>query len=182
VTRDSASRSRVVDGTNLAVKKMPKIPARARALPVFHDVEAIMAKKLKVPKRIAGVKIPKAIRKGPVGDFLSSSGGQVLLAEALLSVAAYYAARRLDATTPAGEALRHPLDSLRAGRDWSRGRSERLARAFGAGVQAFRATLNESSEPEQSPRAEVSEDAESPRKKRSSRSEAPLRETTSGTH
>jgi hypothetical protein len=141
-----------------------------------------MAKKLKVPKRIAGVKIPKAIRKGPIGDFLRSSGGQVLLAEALLAVGAYYAARRVDAKTPAGEALRHPLDSLRASRDWSRGTSERLTRAFAAGVQAFRATLNEPSAPEQTSSAAVSDDAEPPRKKRSSRSEAPLRETTSGTH
>src|SRR5688572_17624381 len=30
-----------------------------------------MAKKLKLPKRIAGMKIPKTIRKGPVGEFMS---------------------------------------------------------------------------------------------------------------
>ena len=141
-----------------------------------------MTKKLKVPKRIAGVKIPKTIRKGPIGDFLSSSGGQVVLAEALLAVGAYYAARRFDANTPASEALRHPLDSLRASRDWSRGTSERLTRAFAAGVQAFRATLNEPSAAEQSPSADVTEDAEPSRKKRSSRSEAALRETTTGPH
>jgi hypothetical protein len=44
-------------------------------------------KKLKLPKRIAGVKIPKAARKGPVADFINSSGGQVLLAEALVLAA-----------------------------------------------------------------------------------------------
>ena len=66
-----------------------------------------------------------------------------MLAEALLAVGAFYAARRFDASTPTGEALRHPLDSLRAGRRWIRGRSERLTRAFGAGVQAFRAALIE---------------------------------------
>jgi hypothetical protein len=146
-----------------------------------------MAKKLKVPKRIAGVKIPKRIRKGPIGHFLKSSGGQIVLAEALLAVGAFYAARRFDASTPTGETLRHPLDSLRAGRDWSRGTSERLTRAFGAGVHAFRAALNEPSPDVASQQGldapgDAPEDAGPPRKKRSSRSEAPLRETTAGTH
>jgi hypothetical protein len=148
-------------------------------------MEVVMAK-IKVPKKIAGVKIPKAIRKGPIGDFLSSSGGQVVLAEALLAVGAYYAARRIDPSSTTGEALRHPLDSLRASRDWSRERSERLTRAFGAAVQAFRATLNEPlpdvAAAEQALDADAPEVAEPPRKKRSSRSEAPLRETTSGPH
>jgi hypothetical protein len=142
-----------------------------------------MARKLKVPKRIAGVKIPKRIRKGPLGDFLKSSGGQIVLAEALLAVGAFYAARRFDASTPTGEALRHPLDSLRASRDRSRGTAERLTRAFGAGVQAFRAALSEplpdvASEQGPGASAQMPEDAGPPRKKRSSRSEAPLRETT----
>jgi len=146
-----------------------------------------MAKKLKVPKRIAGVKIPKKIRKGPIGDFLKSSGGQIVLAEALLAVGAFYAARRFDASTATGEALRHPIDSLRAGRDRSRGTAERLTRAFGAGVQAFRAALTEplqdgASEQGQASGADAPEDAEPPRKKRSSRSEAPPRETTAGPH
>ena len=38
-----------------------------------------MAKKLKVPKRVAGVKIPKAVRKGPVGTFLNSTSGRYWL-------------------------------------------------------------------------------------------------------
>jgi hypothetical protein len=142
-----------------------------------------MAKKLKVPKRIAGIKIPKAIRKGPIGDFLSSSGGQVVLAELLLAAGTVYAARRIDPNLTAGEALRQPLEGLRATRDWSRGASVRLTRAFGAGMQAFRAALNEpdvDAIPEQTQGAGVhaSEDAEPPRKKRSSRSEALLRETS----
>lgn len=41
-----------------------------------------MAKKLKLPKRIAGIKIPKTIRKGPVGEFMSSPAGQLVIAEA----------------------------------------------------------------------------------------------------
>ena len=75
-----------------------------------------MAKKhkMKLPKRIAGMKIPKGIRKGPIGNFLTSSGGQLVIAEALLAAGGFYAARRLDPNTPAGEAVRHPIDSMRA--------------------------------------------------------------------
>jgi hypothetical protein len=48
-----------------------------------------MAKKGKagVPKRIAGIRVPKQVRKGPIGVFLASSGGQVLMAELLLVLA-----------------------------------------------------------------------------------------------
>jgi hypothetical protein len=54
-------------------------------------------KKVKLPKRIAGVKLPKATRKGPIVDFLNSSGGQVLLAEALVLAAGVFGARRVAA-------------------------------------------------------------------------------------
>ena len=43
-----------------------------------------MAKsRIKVPKRLAGVKIPKAVRKGPVMDFVNSKSGRILIAQAL---------------------------------------------------------------------------------------------------
>jgi hypothetical protein len=112
-----------------------------------------MAKKLKIPKRIAGVKIPKSIRKGAVGQFLGSSAGQVLLAEALLLAGGALAGRRMNGE-PAGEALRHPVDSLKkAGRAAvTRGgstreavddASARLSRAFSEAVRTFRAVLAE---------------------------------------
>ena len=101
-------------------------------------------RKMKLPKRIAGVKIPKGIRKGPIGHFLSSSGGQLVIAEALLAAGGFYAARRLEADTPAGEALRHPIDSVRAKLgSYGGGTSDRFARALRAGVYAFRNTLHE---------------------------------------
>ena len=125
-----------------------------------------MSKKstIKIPKRIAGVKIPKSIRKGPIGDFLHSSGGQVVLAEALLAVGALYGARRWDAETPAGHLLRHPLDGVRSRLEESglgTGRlsstRDRLARAFQAGIHAFRAELHgaDGTGAEQSPEADV---------------------------
>jgi hypothetical protein len=148
-------------------------------------MEVVMTKKHKVPKRIAGVKIPKALRKGPIGDFLSSSGGQIVLAEVLLALAAVFAARRLDGNSTA-DVLRRPLARLRAGRYWSRGSSERFTRAFAAGVQAFRAALQEpdvSAEGAEAAGVDTSSGgAESRKKRRSSRSEAPLEETSSGPH
>jgi hypothetical protein len=105
-----------------------------------------MAAKFKIPKRLAGVKIPKGIRKGPIGDFVKSSGGQVVLAEALLALGTYLAARRVD-PDGATEILRHPIDSIRSGLAGESARyrdltSTRLARAFEVGLQAFRAELH----------------------------------------
>jgi hypothetical protein len=147
-----------------------------------------MGKKAKLPKRIFGMKIPKQIRKGPLGQFLASSGGQVVVVEALLAAAAFYGARRIDPDTSVGQTLRHPLDSLRAGRDWSRGASDRFARAVRAGAQSFRATLQES---EPDPEAQTHEEASDtsleaaaasrPKKPASSRREA-RREESSGPH
>jgi hypothetical protein len=43
-----------------------------------------MAKtKAGLPKRIAGIKLPKRVRKGPKGEFLGSKVGKALVAEAL---------------------------------------------------------------------------------------------------
>jgi len=93
--------------------------------------------KVKLPKRIAGVKLPKATRKGPIADFLNSSGGQVLLAEALVLAAGVFGARRVAA---------------QAGAPWDPGMREhiadasaRLAHASREALQAFRAALSEPS-------------------------------------
>lgn len=101
--------------------------------------------KVKVPKRVAGVKIPKVVRKGAVIDFLNSSGGQVLIAEALLLVAGAYAARHVaetdgdqqpDRRTSPGGATRK-----RAARTASVA-AERLSYAVGEALRAFRDALN----------------------------------------
>lgn len=55
-----------------------------------------MAKKdgpMKLPKRIAGVKIPKAVRKGALGDFLGSKTGQALIAQAVMAASAALVAK-----------------------------------------------------------------------------------------
>jgi hypothetical protein len=158
-----------------------------------------MAKKIKIPKRIAGVKIPKGIRKGPIADFLSSSGGQIVLAEALLAFGAFYASRRFDPNTPAADLLRHPIDRARAklaghglGDGGLASAPDRLVRAFRAGVRAFRSELDEpgdaSSTPEESLEvdatgAEVAVEADVAKRKPSpSRGEASRREGSSNPH
>jgi hypothetical protein len=141
------------------------------------------------------VKIPKGIRRGPIADFLNSSGGQVVMAEALLAFGAYYAARRWEPNTAAGELLRHPIDSMRTRLGDERGLTsapDRVARACRAAIQAFRGELNDSRsdvgaivEPVNANAAAANEAAEGgvPKKKASrSSNEASGREATSGPH
>ena len=49
-----------------------------------------MPKKIKVPKRFAGVKLPKPLRRG-LRDLVRSQNGKTVLTEALLGVAALIA-------------------------------------------------------------------------------------------
>jgi hypothetical protein len=133
-----------------------------------------MAKKLKVPKRIAGVKIPKVIRKGPVGDFLNSSVGQVLVAEAVLAAGGALAAGRTDPHSQAGKALRHPFSQLKratraamhergSATDTLAASRERLAFALSEAVAAFRAALSAERAEGAEPRAdELEPDEEHP--------------------
>ena len=114
-------------------------------------------KTLKVPKPIAGLKIPKTVRKGPVVDFLNSSGGQVLIAEALLLAARSFAGKRVDPDSPVGEFINHPVEKAKeaavsgkaaAQRAGNGAPSAKLAHAFEEGMRAFRAALGEPVAPE----------------------------------
>jgi hypothetical protein len=110
------------------------------------DKESAVAKRIKVPKRIAGVKIPKAVRKGPIGHFLNSSAGQRLIAEALLVAGGVTAARGADADSPFGGAIRHSLHRITEGEDGKlrnalRLEPERFAHALSDGFVAFRDAL-----------------------------------------
>ena len=92
-----------------------------------------MAKKVKIklPKKVAGVKIPKVIRKGPIGQFLNSGAGQVILAETLVAATAMFAAEKKGGVRRLGKAL------AGAGVD----QTERLANACKAAGRAFREAL-----------------------------------------
>jgi len=99
-------------------------------------------KKVKLPKRIAGVKLPKATRKGPIVDFLNSSGGQVLLAEALVLAAGVFGARRVAAQAGAPW---DPGTRENIARENIADASARLAHASREALKAFRAALSEPS-------------------------------------
>src|SRR5918997_1091898 len=114
-----------------------------------------MAKrKLKLPKKIAGVKIPKVVRKGPVGQFLNSSAGQLLVAEALIAAGgAFFAAEMNDSDDKKGTARRLGRSGARSAeeaREFIERGSTRLSFAFGEAVRAFRTALKEGN-PQQQP-------------------------------
>jgi hypothetical protein len=107
--------------------------------------------KIKLPKRVAGIKIPKSVRKGAVRDFLNSGAGQLVLAELVAIAAAAFAAKGVDARG-AGEA------------------AGRLSRAFHAALSAFREELRLDPEVVDSARADVMTAERTKKKSRESRS------------
>jgi hypothetical protein len=104
-----------------------------------------MAKsRIKVPKRLAGVKIPKAVRKGPVMDFVNSKSGRILIAQALtaaIGVLAY--------TQVSPETRERVRGKIKGGADEStdllKRNAARLSFALGEAVTAFRTSLQQPS-------------------------------------
>jgi hypothetical protein len=92
--------------------------------------------KIKVPKRVAGVKIPKAVRKGPVVDFVNSSAGRLLIAQALTAAVAAFAIKESD--SPTGERIKA---GARSAEEAVKANTARLGQAFAEGVRAFREAL-----------------------------------------
>jgi hypothetical protein len=107
-----------------------------------------MAKKfkLRIPKRVAGVKIPKIVRKGPVAKFLNSSAGQLVLAEALVVVGGALAAEARGSGSGPAELGREPLSGVSKGggeRADTGSESSMLPSAFHDAVRAFRTSLEQ---------------------------------------
>jgi hypothetical protein len=92
--------------------------------------------KIKLPKRVAGVKIPKAVRKGPVRAFVNSSAGRMLVAEALTAAVGLFAYK--EAKGANGETL---VQTAADAEDSLKQNTARLTYAFGEGVRAFREAL-----------------------------------------
>ena len=68
--------------------------------------------KAHLPKRIAGLKIPRSVRKSWIGEFLASPIGRTMLVEAAVFAGGPAAARAADDPRVAAFA-RHPVSSLR---------------------------------------------------------------------
>jgi hypothetical protein len=131
-----------------------------------------MAKPIKLPKRIAGIKIPKGIRKGPVINFLNTPPGQVVLAQALLVIGGAFAVEK----SRDNDGALHPMDALK---DASRNIGERadfagakLTRAFAAAAHAFRDVM-ESDDDRATDHESMDSNLEPGRKKSRVRSEPP---------
>ena len=97
-----------------------------------------MAKpKIKVPKRVAGVKIPKTVRKGPVMEFVNSTAGRLLIAEGLAAALAVFAYKNADSET--GRRIKAGAQDAEA---VLKRNTARLTFAFGEAVRAFRESLS----------------------------------------
>jgi hypothetical protein len=96
--------------------------------------------KIKVPKRVAGVKIPKSVRKGPALQFVNSPAGKLLVAEALTAALAMFAYKQTQGQTMGenGEKLKHTAHDAE---DALKRNTARLTHAFGEAVRAFREAL-----------------------------------------
>ena len=131
-----------------------------------------MSKLVKIPKRVAGIKIPKAIRKGPIVDFINTPAGELVLAQTLIAIGGWYTAKEgTDPDSKTGEALRHPVDSLRSlNTDEMR---ERFARAFTEAARTFRDVMQDGSGSERATEKDsASESGEATGKKSRVRSDA----------
>lgn len=106
--------------------------------------------KTALPKRIAGVKVPKALRKGRAGRFLASPVGMALVSDAILAagVAAVGTQAKLGSATR--KFADHPLAGLTRLRDDARQRGEEsteaLRGAFAAASVAFADALRSSAD------------------------------------
>ncbi len=69
-------------------------------------------KKDHLPKRIAGMKVPKSIRRGRVGKFLASPEGEALVL-GLVATAGQRIIRKGQVGRRTANFLRHPIESLK---------------------------------------------------------------------
>lgn len=102
-----------------------------------------MAKsRIKVPKRVAGVKIPKAVRKGPVMDFVNSKTGRILIAQALTAAIGVIAYKQVGEETRerVGGKVKNGADDAK---EALKRNTARLSFAFGEAVTAFRTALGQ---------------------------------------
>jgi hypothetical protein len=118
-----------------------------------------MSRLVKIPKRVAGIKIPKAVRKGPIVDFINTPAGQLVLAQTLIAIGGCYTAKEgTDPDSKTGEALRHPVDSLRS-LDTDEMR-ERFARAFSEAARTFRDVMQDGSGSERAAEMDLASEPE----------------------
>jgi len=70
-------------------------------------------RKKRLPKRIAGVKVPKSVRKGRLGKTIASSTGRTVLAEVFMAAGAVAVAKKAKESGGAHDALAEVAHRLR---------------------------------------------------------------------
>lgn len=99
-----------------------------------------MAKKSKnaVPKRIAGVKVPKKVRKSALGRILSRPEVlETLTAAGLAAASGMMAKREVGRDTPVGRALETANDRIKAAAHGGSDASQQFAYALGEAARSF---------------------------------------------
>ena len=98
-----------------------------------------------LPKRIAGVKVPKAVRKSRFGELLASRAGQALIAEALLAAGAVAAGKKASRNPRVRDAAHEAKEmAVHAGHDVRHDMADAgatLAYALGEAARAFAEAL-----------------------------------------
>jgi hypothetical protein len=109
-----------------------------------------MAKKKKknkslLPKRIAGVKLPKAARKGRFAELLASKTGQALIAEAIMAAGAIAGAKKASDSPKARSFVHDAAEAVRDAGDSDKvdvgSAREVVAYAVGEAVRSFAEAL-----------------------------------------
>lgn len=99
-----------------------------------------------LPKKIAGVKVPKKVRKGRFGELLASPAGQALLAEAIMAVGAMAGAKKVADSPQAREKLGGVADAIRSGGKQAKHKapqvSDAVAYALGEAARSFADALH----------------------------------------
>jgi hypothetical protein len=103
-----------------------------------------------LPKRIGGVKVPKALRKGRAAAFITSPVGVALMSQALAAAGALTAVKKADPDSTVGHLRDDPkgaahdlMGQAKAGGQHS---TEALRGAFSAAAEAFAEALRSSAE------------------------------------
>lgn len=103
-----------------------------------------------LPKRVAGVRVPKALRKGRAGRFLTSPAGMALMAEGLAVAGAIRAVRKADPASEIGRLRDDPKAEIKRLKgkvgDAGAGSADALRGAFTAASAAFADALRSSAD------------------------------------
>jgi hypothetical protein len=106
-----------------------------------------MAKKKSfLPRKIAGVKVPKSVRRGRFGELLASQSGQAILAEAIVAAGAAVGAKKVADSPRAkrvvGAAAQRVQDAGHDVADKATAATGVLAYALGEAARSFAQALN----------------------------------------